>query len=147
MSSRQWLDNHWLIRHATSREEIRALFELADRDLSDCKAPRLSDDWPFGIAYNAALQVATAALCAAGYKPARGQSHHLRAFQSLAFTLKPEKNVVDQLDAFRAKRHAGIYDAAGSVSSSDAAAMIALAEDLRKQVLDWLRKNYAKLAQ
>lgn len=54
--------------------------------------------------------------------------------------------MLDQLDAFRAKRHAGIYDAAGSVSSAEADAMIALAEQLRVKVADWLRRDHAKLA-
>jgi hypothetical protein len=45
----------------------------------------ISEDWKLNIAYNAALQAATAALAAAGYRAAREQ-HHYRTIQSLALT-------------------------------------------------------------
>jgi hypothetical protein len=48
--------------------------------------PHLSPDWRLNIAYNAALQAATAALAAAGYRASR-EAHHCRAIQSLAFTI------------------------------------------------------------
>jgi len=44
---------------------------LAERDLRECQAAGLSPDWRLAIAYNAALQSATAALAAAGYRAAR----------------------------------------------------------------------------
>ena len=46
----------------------------------------VSDDWRFAIAYNAALQAATAALAAAGYRASR-ENHHYRVIQSLELTL------------------------------------------------------------
>lgn len=60
--------NSWLIEHKTSSQEIAGLLEVADRDLKDCQNPGLSSDWQLNIAYNAALQAATAALAAAGYR-------------------------------------------------------------------------------
>ncbi len=42
------------------------------------------------IAYNAALQTATAALAAAGYRATR-DSHHYRVIQSLAFTIGADR--------------------------------------------------------
>jgi hypothetical protein len=50
------------------------LLHIADRDLKDCEAGGLSADWKLNIAYNAALQAATAALAASGYQAARGLS-------------------------------------------------------------------------
>ena len=47
-------------------KRIRDLFGLVDRDLQACRTPNLAVDWRFNIAYNAALQAATAALAAAG---------------------------------------------------------------------------------
>jgi UDP-N-acetylenolpyruvoylglucosamine reductase len=57
-------------------------------------------DWRFAIAYNAALQAATAALAAAGYRASR-ESHHHRVIQSLEFTLAPERKMIDTFDTFR----------------------------------------------
>jgi len=121
------------------------LLAVVERDLADCTAERLSDDWKFGIAYNAALQLATAALHASGYRPARGQSHHIRAIESLAFTLGLGAATVNQLDAFRAKRHAHVYDRAGAVSAGEAQEMIELAHKLDQDVRAWLKRTYPKL--
>lgn len=50
-----------------SLQELADQLALADRDLRNARAKGLDDDWRFGIAYNAALQAATAALVASGY--------------------------------------------------------------------------------
>ena len=57
--------------------EIRELFAVADRDLADCEHPGLSADRRRNISYNAAQQLAKAALAAAGYRAAR-EAHHYR---------------------------------------------------------------------
>ncbi len=44
--------------HKTSVEEIENLFMIIDRDLKDADGS-ISDDWRFGIAYNAALNLCT----------------------------------------------------------------------------------------
>jgi ABC-type proline/glycine betaine transport system substrate-binding protein len=70
MSLQDWLKNGWLTEHRTSLKEIKDLLAVAERDLNDCRTARkagLSPDWQLNIAYNAALQVATAALAAAGF--------------------------------------------------------------------------------
>ena len=82
MSLQDWLKNRWLVEHQTSRQEILGLLSMADRDLTQCRTPSLSPDWQLNIAYNAALQMATAALAAAGYRAAR-EAHHYRVIQSL----------------------------------------------------------------
>jgi hypothetical protein len=66
MSLQNWLSNGWLTEHQTSSQEITDLLAIADRDLSECKIHGLSPDWRLNIAYNAALQIATAALAASG---------------------------------------------------------------------------------
>src|SRR5580692_11573431 len=113
MSLTDWARSSWLVDHKTSSQEIQGLLGLADRDLRDCAAKGLSDDWRLAIAYNAALQCATAALAASGYRAAR-DSHHFRIIQSLSLTLGAESKVVDQLDAFRKKRNVSDYEQAGT---------------------------------
>ena len=65
MSLSDWARNGWLVTHQTSPQEIGDLLGVVDRDLHDCAVKDLSQDWQLAIAYNAALQCATAALCAA----------------------------------------------------------------------------------
>ena len=144
MSLKDWLRNKWLVEHQTSPEEIRHLLEVTDRDLADCKTPGLSTDWRFGIAYNAALQVATAALAASGYRAAR-EAHHYRVIQSLAYTIKVDQNLVHKFDRFRKKRNIGGYERVGVVSDAEAGEMFDLAKSLREDVEQWLRENHPGL--
>ena len=91
MSLQNWLNNGWLTEHETSSHEVAALLAVADRDLSDCRTSGLSPDWQLNIAYNAALQAATAALAASGYRAVR-KAHHYRVIQSLAHTISVSRN-------------------------------------------------------
>ena len=92
MTLKNWLDNGWLIKHATNSQEISDLLQVADRDLKDCETRGLSADWQLGIAYNAALQTATTALAACGFRSGR-DAHHHRVIQSLP---KGSRRVVAQ---------------------------------------------------
>ena len=143
MSLKNWLDNGWLTQHETSTEEIRNLLGVADRDLRDCQADGLSADWRMNIAYNAALQVATAALAVCGYRASR-DSHHYRVIQSLAYTIVAQKELIAQLDTFRKKRNIGGYEQAGLVSEAEAEEMVALAQSVRKEVEKWIRTRYPR---
>ncbi len=144
MSLRDWLRNEWLSEHKSSPQEIRGLLALADRDLVACRTPGLSTDWRFNIAYNAALQAATAALAAAGYRAAR-EAHHYRVIQSLAFTIGAERELVRRFDAFRKKRNLTSYEIGGAVSDQETEEMTALAADLRNKVEKWIRKSHPPL--
>ncbi len=145
MSLANWQKNGWLVEHRTSRTEIRDLMGIVARDLEDCRTEGLSPDWRLNIAYNAALQAATAALCASGYRAAR-EAHHYRVIESLALTIGASTNTVRQLDAFRKKRNIGGYDRAGTTSDQEAAEMIGLAEAISKDVTAWLRKHHPEIA-
>ena len=144
MSLQDWERKGWVEKHKSSPQEIEELFQIADRDLKDCQARDLSDDWQFNIAYNAALQSAKAALAAAGYRTAR-EAQHFRIIQSLAFTLGLEKSLIDKLDKFRKKRNISDYERAGQVSEGEVEEAIFLAHQLRKQVEAWIRSNYPYL--
>jgi hypothetical protein len=144
MSLADWEKNGWIKGHSTSREEIAALLGVVDRDLSDCQTRGLSADWKLSIAYNAALQAATAALAAAGYRAGR-DAHHYRVIQSLQLTVAPDPNWVNQLEKFRKKRNIGGYERAGAVSDKEAKEMIHLAQQLTTAVKKWLAKKYPKL--
>ena len=144
MSLANWARNGWLVEHRTSPQEIADLLGVADRDVRDAAVKDLSEDSQLAIGYNAALQCATTALAACGYRAAR-DAHHYRVIQSLGHTIGAEANLVAQLDAFRKKRNVGDYERAGLVSETEAREMLALARTLRKRVEGWLRKNHSHL--
>ena len=144
MSLADWERNGWLIAHRTSAAEVRDLLAVVGRDLADSAAEGLSADWKLNIAYNAALQAATAALAAAGYRASRDQ-HHYRVIQSLRETIGADVALVNLLDAFRKKRNITGYERVGLVSDADAEAMRKLAIGLRDKVVAWLRKHHPQL--
>ena len=144
MSLADWERNGWLMAHRTSAAEVRDLLAVVGRDLADSAAEGLSADWKLNIAYNAALQAATAALAAAGYRASRDQ-HHYRVIQSLRETIGADVALVNLLDAFRKKRNITGYERVGLVSDADAEAMRKLAIGLRDKVVAWLRKHHPQL--
>ena len=86
MTLENWAQNAWLKRQPTSPQELTDLLKIVERDLHDCESPGISAYTQFTIAFNAALQAATAALRASGYRTA-GQGHHVRVIDSLALTI------------------------------------------------------------
>jgi hypothetical protein len=144
MTLQRWLLNDWLTPHKTSTQEISDLLALVDRDLADCQLSELSPDWRLNIAYNAALQAATAALAASGYRAGR-ESHHYRIIQSLAHTIDAPATLIAQFDQFRKKRNLGGYERSGVSSDQEAKEMFFLAKKIRDDVASWLLKTHPEL--
>jgi hypothetical protein len=142
----RYVQNSWLQRHETSPQEIAELLAIADRDIGQSQTPGLSPEWRLSIAYNAALQLATAALAAAGYRAER-QNKHQRTIECLAFTVRLERRAIDFLDLCRRKRHSNVYDQVGAVSEQEADEMIAFTKTLREQVVTWLHNNHPALCE
>ena len=130
--------------HSYTTRQPGSSVAISDRDLSACQVKQLPADWRCTIAYNAALQAATAALAAAGYRAAR-DNHHYRVIQSLEFTTAPGRKFIDTLDGFRKKRNISSYDLAGAVSDKEADEMIKLATSLRADVEKWMRATRPEL--
>ena len=144
MSLADWQKNGWLTSHRTSAHEIADLLAVIERDLADSAAEGVSADWRMNIAYNAALQAATVALSASGYRATRNQ-HHFRVIQSLRETIGVDAGFVATFDAFRKKRNITGYERVGIVSDSDAAEIRQLAITIRDEVRAWVRKNHPDL--
>ncbi len=144
MSLRDWLANRWLVEHTTSPAEIADLLEVVRRDLADAAIESLSPDWRMGIAYNAALQLATIALAASGYRAARERSHE-RTILSLRYTVGLDQDSIDTLDAARRRRNASNYERAGTAAPSEAAEIHELAVTLRATVMRWLERHHPQL--
>lgn len=146
MTLKDWEQrNKWLVTHTSTKAEIREILAVGDRELRDSHVDGLSADARMNHAYSAALEFASAALAAAGYRPARGGDHHFRVLQSLTLTIGWEATRVDTLDKFRKKRNLSSYERTGTVSDAEAKKMQLLADGLRADVTAWLQKNHAEL--
>jgi len=144
MSLNDWVENHWLVRHQATQEEISDLLYIVDRDIKTARTPGVHPDWRLSIAWNAVLQVANAALAAAGFR-AEGEGHHYRTIQSLELTIGAEPGLVRRLDAYRKKRNIGDYQKAGMVTDSEADELVKLAEEVAARVRAWLRTVHPEL--
>ena len=145
VSLEDWLTDKLIEKHRPSAGEIANLLHICDRDLEKCRITELGPDWRLSIAHNAALQAATAALAAAGYR-ARKEGQHYRVIQSLAFTINTDPAIIKQLDKFRQKRNISDYERAGLVTEREAEEMVSLAKQLRDDVEQWLRIHHPELA-
>jgi hypothetical protein len=140
MSLDNWVKNGWLRLHKPSKDEIKNLFEIVARDLKDASTKSISDDWKFGIAYNAALKLCTILLHTSGYRPEKNLAHY-RTLQALPLILgEKHKSNADYLDACRKKRNETEYDFAGNVSEEEAQELIEFCFELEIEVSAWLKK-------
>lgn len=146
MSLENWAKNNWLERRESDAAEIARLLALADGRLKDYRravSGKLSADVQLFLAYDAIRISATAALRAAGYRVIRGGSEHYRTIEALEFSIDPQKKLIPALDTLRRKRNLGSYDDYGLVSQGEADHCGKMAARVRKDVEDWIRKNYA----
>lgn len=87
-----WQKFGWLKGHKTNRNEIAELMAVVNRDPATSRTPGLHNDWSFNIAYDTALQLATAALAASSYQAER-VNHHYRVIDSLREALNEANQV------------------------------------------------------
>lgn len=145
MSLLQWQNNGWLRPHVTDKNEIANLLAIVDRDMEDAAADGISDDWKFGIAYNAALKLATIMLYAAGFKPEKNLAHY-RTLLAIEFTIGVHrKDDAAYLDACRVKRNIVEYDNIGGASHAEAIELLDFVKELKKEVLEILAEKYPVL--
>ncbi|MBK7843450.1 MAG: hypothetical protein IPJ71_07110 [Bdellovibrionales bacterium] len=145
MSLVDWAKNGWLRTHKPSKEEIQNLLEIVERDLKDASVKGISDDWKFGIAYNAALKICTILLHSSGYRPEKNLAHY-RTLQSIQLILgKDHSDSASYLETCRKKRNETEYDFAGTVSEEEAHELIDFCKELKTEAMAWLKKNYKNL--
>ncbi len=96
------------------------MLSIVDRDLRDAGERKISPDWRFGIAYNAALKLCTILLHASGYRAERALQHK-RTIDALGLILgESRKDDAAYLDACRVKRNTVEYTTAGAATGADA---------------------------
>ena len=83
---------------------------------------------------------------AEGYRPEK-QLAHYRTLQALPVILGLEyQDDGDYLERCRRKRNTVEYDRAGGATKQDADELIQFANELRRDVLSWLKTNHPALA-
>lgn len=145
MSLEKWAEYGWLKAEPTSRDEIKGLLSIVQRDLKDAKVEAISEDRRFEAAFNAARTAANAALRACGYRTSTQGGHHAKTIESLEFTIHGDSRLIQRLKVLSKKRNATSYDSAGNVSKQDLELAIKVAKELHAEVTTWLKKNHPDL--
>lgn len=126
-------------RLPVDRKRVQDALALAHRDLKTSQAMAKTDyDWAYTIAYNAVLQAGRALMFAKGYRP-DGMNQHISVVKFAGLFL--EKNDALIFDRMRRKRHGSVYDTAGSVSETEAAAAVNHAGILVRNIEEILRQD------
>jgi hypothetical protein len=148
VSLKKWISEGRLQQHATNKNELQNLFSLVDRDLKDAKIKQLSIDRRFATAYNAALQLATIVLHAAGYRAKSGAGGHhwvtILSFPEVMNSTQTKRS--NYFDACRAKRNVTDYDRAGEISESDLKELLHEVVEFKKDVISWLKEYHKNLS-
>src|SRR2546423_9559647 len=115
MSLEKWVEYSWLKAEPTSRDEIKSLLTIVDRDLTDANVAVISEDRRFEAAFNAARTAATIALRASGYRTSTQVGHHAKTIEneSLELTINADSKMIQRMRAFSKKRNVTSYDSAG----------------------------------
>ena len=140
MSIDNFIKSGVLIKQESSKDEIADLLKIVERDLEDSAQTEISNDWQFGIAYNAALKLANILVRASGYR-VKGQGHHMNTIAMIHLILGPhKKDDSEYLDTCRRKRNIVEYDCVGGATSEDVKELREFVKDFQKEVLSWLEK-------
>ena len=106
---------------------------LAKRDVNVAKGVLEENcDWAFAIAYNAMLQAVRALMFSKGFRPT-GSNQHIAVIRFAELFMKEEDVII--LDRMRRKRHATIYDTAGTISEIEAENIVKRAEKLVREIV------------
>jgi uncharacterized protein (UPF0332 family) len=147
MNLRKWLNEERLQQHITNKQEIKNLFNLVNRDLKDANIKQLSTDRRFATAYNAALQLATIVIHAAGYRVKGGSGGHhwitILLFPEIMGNIQKIRS--DYFNACRAKRNVTDYDRVGEISEFDLEELLKEVSDFKHDVIKWIKENHLDL--
>lgn len=142
----RFVRRRWLRRQRTSAVEIGNILDVVNRDLELSKTSEFNLDWRYNIAYNAGLQLCKVVLRASGYKTGSGAPSHHVMISCLPDLMGPaQEQRSEYLDACRTTRNKVEYDLVGLVSETDVESLIAEVEDLKREVIHWLREEHPDL--
>jgi predicted nucleic acid-binding protein len=145
MSLEKWAEYGWLKVEPTSRDEIRSLLAIVDRDLKDAMVAAISEDRRFEAAFSAARTAANIALRASGYRTATQAGHHVKTIESLELTINADAKLIQRMKTLSKKRNVTSYDSAGNISAQELELAIKTATELQGTIIAWLKKNHPEL--
>jgi hypothetical protein len=145
MSLEKWAEYGWLKAEPTSRDEIKSLLTIIERDMKDANVPEISEDRRFEAAFNAARTAANVALRASGYRTSTQAGHHIKTIESLELTVKADAKIIQKMKILSKKRNATSYDSAGNVSKQELELALKTAAQLKQDVVVWLKRNHPEL--
>jgi hypothetical protein len=129
-----------------SKSELDDLRSIVERSLADSKAPGLSADARFVMAYDAARTLSLMVVRAAGYRPGFQGGHHYNTFLALEAADPSFKAISTYFDGCRIKRNQSEYDFAGGVSEAEAKGLLAAAEQFALDAEAWIKARHPSLA-
>jgi len=142
VSLEEWAEYGWLKAEPTSRDEIKSLMTIVDRDLKDANVAAVSQDRRFEAAFNAALTCANIALRASGYRTSTQAGHHIRTIE---LSLKADTRLIQKMKTLSKKRNATSYDSAGNVSKQELELAMRTGTEVRRQIVAWLEQTHPEL--
>lgn len=145
---KKYVDEDRICPHTTSTQEIGHLLSIVERDLADASSKSISPDRRHATAYNAALQLATIVLHAAGYRAKSKVGHHWVTLLLIPELMGKDKATISQSRYFntcREKRNVTDYDLAGHISEEEVEELIREVKKFRQDVLSWLQNNHPHL--
>lgn len=126
-------------------EEVLGMWGKAVRSLRSSAFAELDPDSAFTLAYQAALQCATAIIRTAGYQ-VRGDGHHHHTFAAVAaLNLGELSDAARDLNVIRQRRHEAIYDWETVTRDRDIAQLRSAATRLFDHGRRWIQAHRPQL--
>ena len=139
MNLKKFISNQVILKQPVHKGEIAKLLKIADRDIKEASLACHEIDWQFAIAYNAALQLATAVLRTSGYRASTKVGHHWVTFTILPDILGAEfREVADYFNDCRNKRNNVEYCDSGTITQKEADKLIHEVKAFKTKVVVWL---------
>jgi hypothetical protein len=145
MTWNDWLRDGRVEKHKPVRAEIAAHRQAAERSLGDAALQGLSPEGRFQLAYTAALDLATLAVLASGYRIKTRIGHHQLTFEAAGVALGQESStLIKYLDLCRRTRNVISYEG-DEISASQANELLGECRRLAALVDEWLVKHHPEL--
>jgi uncharacterized protein (UPF0332 family) len=142
MSLKKFISKGFVIKEPPQKDEISKLLKIADRDIKEASLACHEVDWQFAIAYNAALQLATAVLRHAGYRASTKVGHHWTTFSVLPDILGEDSlEAANYFNDCRIKRNTTEYCDVGTITQKEAEKLIHEVKAFKKKVLAWVDRK------
>lgn len=142
MTWRNWLKEGRVEALAPIGSELVAQRRAAERSLKDAALEGLSPEGRFQLAYVAALDLATIAVRASGYRIKSRLGHHQLTFEAAGVALgESSRETIDYFDLCRRRRNVISYDG-DEVSQALADELLAESVRFAETIDRWLRTEH-----